>query len=370
MLFVVNVDWFFLSHRLPIALAAKKAGFDVIVAAADTGRGGEIEQHGLHFIPIPFSRKGTNLFSELKIVWSLFSLYKKVNPDLVHHVTIKPVLFGSIIARFHSGLRVVNAITGLGFTFSEKGRAAPLGWLVRAAYRFALKNPRQRTIFQNPEDLDFFVTRDFLSEDQSVLIKGSGVNCNWFVPPESETGEVMVLLASRMIWDKGIHEFYEAAKIIKKRKPSVRFLLAGMSDVGNPNTVPVETLEEWTDEGVVEWIGHCENMVELLQESTVVALPTYYPEGVPKILIEAAACGRAIVTTDRPGCREIVRHGVNGILIPHKNVVALSGAIELLLEQPSLAKKYGNAGREIALQEFSERIVIRETMKLYERMLP
>lgn len=369
LLFVVNVDWFFLSHRLAIALAAQHAGFEVYVAAADTGAGVKIKELGLNFIPLPFSRKGTHLFSEALTILKLYKLYKKLDPDIVHHVTIKPVLFGSFVAYFRKRVSVVNAITGLGFTFSRDKRSSLLGYFVRTAYRIALKNPRQRTIFQNPDDRDYFVKHAYVRDHQTAVIRGSGVDCDHFVPSGEGGREQIVLLASRMIRDKGIFDFYEAAKHIKKSNPEIRFVLAGMCDQGNPNAVSVEQLKNWNREGIVEWWGHCTNMAEVLQKVMMVVLPTVYPEGTPKILIEAAACGKPIVTTDRPGCREIVQDGVNGKLIEPKNIEALTEAIRELIKNPEMAKRYGAAGRKIAVQEFSDKIVVSKTLELYSEIL-
>lgn len=368
-LFVVNVDWFFLSHRLPIALAAKDAGFEVWVAAADTGDGEKIESFGLHFIDIPFSRKGTNILSEIRLFPKLFRLYKKLNPELVHHVTIKPVLFGSIVARLFRRIHIVNAITGLGFTFSKDTKAKSLAWGIQRAYKLALGNPRQVTIFQNPDDLNHFVQNNLIKDKQAVIIKGSGVDCSVFKPSKDHVEGQLILLASRMIQDKGIYEFVEAAEIVKKQKPNVRFVLAGMSDDGNPNAIPVHQLESWTDEGIVEWVGYREEMVSLIQQSSMVVLPTTYPEGVPKILIEAAACGKPIITSDRPGCREIVTDRINGFLIDPGDSSELASTILTLLNDPELGKKYGGSGRERVLNEFSEEIVIEKTLALYRRMM-
>jgi len=368
-LFLVNVDWFFLSHRLPIALAAKEAGYEVFVATADTGNREEIKGYGFTFIEVPFSRKGTNLFREAMMLPRIFSLYRRIKPDLVHHVTIKPVLFGSLVARFYKNIKVVNAITGLGFAFSKDEKASSIKRLVSRAYKVGLQNPRQRTIFQNEEDKAVFVDNGFIKSEQTSLIRGSGVNIKDFKPVGKAEEPPVILLASRMIWDKGLQEFKAAAEIVKKERSDVRFVLAGKSDDGNPNAVPESTLNEWNRAGVVEWWGHCENMPEILQKSAVVTLPTFYPEGVPKILIEAAATGRPIVTTNRPGCRDIVRDGENGLLVPQKDSEKLAEAILTLLNDPDLMEKYGKAGRKIVEEEFSEKIVVEKTLGVYEDLL-
>lgn len=370
-LFLVNVDWFFLSHRLPVARAAKKNGYTVYVAAADTGYGRKIESNGFNFIDIPFTRKGTNIFKELLMLPRLLYLFFKIKPDIIHNVSIKPVLFGSLIARLFINVKVVNAITGLGFVFSKDAKATTIKRLVTSVYRLSLQNPRQRTIFQNIEDRNVFLEKGFTKYENTLLIKGSGVDCSIFKPglPLSNDTKHIVLLASRMIWDKGISEFVEAAQIVKNEFPTVRFVLAGLVDEGNPNMVPLSMLKEWNKLGIIEWWGNCDNMVDILQKATIVTLPTYYPEGVPKILIEAAATGKPLITTDRPGCNDIVRDCDNGILIPEKNCDALANAIILLLKNPNLRDLYGNNGRKLVLKEFSEEIVIEKTLEVYAALL-
>lgn len=373
LLIVVNVDWFFLSHRLPVALAAKEAGYDVYVVAADTGSGTVIEEHGLTFIPFPFSRKGTRLFSELLILPRLFTLYRNLAPDLVHHVTIKPVLYGSWVALFQKNVRVVNAITGLGgleFAFSNGDKQATFKkWLVHYSYRKVLRNPRSRTIFQNDENREKFIKEGWVDPSQARMIRGSGADCSVYYPDGEPESPPIILLAARMIWDKGIREFIDAALIIRKKRPDVRFVLAGLSDDGNENAVPEKQLREWTEQGVAEWWGHRDDMPEIFRRVTMVVLPTWYPEGVPKVLIEAAASGKPLITTDRPGCRDIVRDGVNGMLIPSHDTDSLIKAIEYLLDHPDIARRYGDTGREIVQTGFSEEIVKSQTLDLYKELL-
>lgn len=366
LLYLVNVDWFFLSHRLPLALAARNEGYEVWVACADTGQKEKIMEAGLNFIEVPFSRSGTNLFAEIKLLFSIFRLYRRIRPAIVHHVTIKPVLYGSIIARlFFRKTKVVNAVTGLGFTFAESSNKSLLPILVKMLYRFALKNKNATTIFQNPDDLQTFTEHGLIQPEQASLIKGSGVDCNVFKPSGEETEVPLVLLASRMIWDKGIAEFAGAAEILKKTDRQVRFVLAGKAEEGIPNALPVEQLKKWNNERHLEWIGHQSDMVKLIRQATIVVLPSVYPEGVPKVLIEAAACAKPLIATNRPGCREIVRHEINGLLIPPRNPQSLADAIIFLLDHPNIATKYGQAGRQIVLEEFSIEKVISQTLPLY-----
>lgn len=368
-LFVVNVDWFFLSHRLPIALAAKEAGAEVIVAAGDTGKGEEIKKHGLSFIPLPFSRKSTNPFGEACTLFALMQLYRKIKPDLIHHVSIKPVIYGSIAARVLRNVPVVNAIPGLGFVFSSPKASRVLRFIVRLAYRLALGYPNSKTIFQNADDMHQFIEESLVQVEKTILIRGSGVNCNLFRPTPIPSGSPVVLLASRMLWDKGIGDFVEAARLLHHSHPEVRFVLVGQIDEGNPTSIPLETLSGWINEGIVEWWGQREDMPHVLSQAHMVVLPSFYGEGLPKILLEAAASARPIIATDIPGCREIVRHGVNGILVPPRDVQALANAISELLSAPKLMRYMGAAGRVIAEEEFAEEIVIAQTLELYRKLL-
>jgi glycosyltransferase involved in cell wall biosynthesis len=372
LLFLVNVDWFFLSHRLPVALAAKEAGYDVWVAAADSGKGEVIRSHGFHYIPLSISRSGQAFWSELRIFIYILNLYRKVKPDLVHHVTIKPVLYGSLVSKFFPKMAVINAVTGMGFVFSGDKKASGLKNFVTLAFRMAFSKKKLKIVFQNEADRNVFLKSKLIKPEKTLLIRGSGVDCNIYKPvaqSKTDSEHPIVLLASRTIWDKGIAEYTEAARIVKRKFPDVRFLLAGLVDEGNPNVVPESLLTDWHNEGIIEWLGHIDDMAELISKASIVALPTFYPEGVPKILIEAAASGKAIVTTNRPGCNDIVKHGVNGLLVSERDSIELASAIMKLLNAPELMENMGKAGREMVLNEFDVKIVIRETLNLYKQML-
>lgn len=365
-LYVVNVDWFFLSHRLPLARAARARGADVYVAAADTGHAKRIRDEGFTFIPLPMSRKGTHPWEQARSVLFLLRLYRRLQPSLIHHVTIKPVLYGSVAARLAGTSAVVNAISGLGYVFSSDRGGGPLRALAEGVYRVALR--RGRTIFQNPEDRAQFVAAGMVRGEDTVLIRGSGADCARFAPRPIPPGPPVVALPSRMLWEKGVGTFVEAARLLRARGRSARFVLVGPTDE-NPTAVPEAQLRAWQEEGVVEWWGSRDDMPGVMAAASVVALPTYYKEGVPKVLLEAAASGRPIVTTDIPGCREVVHDGVNGFLIPPKDVAALADAIDRLLASPELRARLGAVGRERALAEFSEEIVVEQTMRLYDEVL-
>jgi glycosyltransferase involved in cell wall biosynthesis len=368
LLFVVNVDWFFLSHRLPLAQAARDAGFEVVVVAAETGRSAEIRREGFGFVPFAFSRRGVAILEEAKSIFFLARLYRRLRPDLVHHVTIKPVLYGSLASRMVGGIKVINAVSGLGYTFTSNERARVVRAVATLLYRATTLTPNSRTIFQNPDDLEAFVSKGLVKPRQAVLIRGSGVDCARFRATEEPKGAPVVVLPSRMLLDKGVGEFVEAARIVRRSLPEARFVLVGDSDPGNPTGVLVEKLEAWMRAGEVEWWGHRSEMPEVLAGANLVVLPSYR-EGLPKVLLEAAASSRAIVATDVPGCREIVRHGVNGLLVPPHDGEALARAVRDLLENPELRERFGRAGREIAVSEFAEGIVVEQTLNLYKKLL-
>ena len=370
-LIVVNVDWFFLSHRLPVARGARERGAEVVIAAADSGRAADVVAEGFVFEPLPFTRKGQAPWREVLAVIALLRLYLNVRPHLVHHVTVKPVLYGSLVARLVlPRAAVVNAISGLGFAFSEDRRARHVGRVVRLLYRMALRHPRSRTVFQNPDDLRRFVAQGLLRERQAVLVRGSGVDCGVFAPaPVPPPGPPLVLLSSRLLFEKGVGDFVEAARLVRAQRPEVRFVLAGTPDEGNPTSVPVPQLEAWVQEGAVEWLGHCTAMAELLRTASVYCLPTYYPEGVPKALLEAGATALALVATDVAGCREVVQDGVTGLLVPPRSPESLAAAVLRLLDDRDLSARLGEAARRLVVEEFAEPLVVARTMDHYDALL-
>jgi glycosyltransferase involved in cell wall biosynthesis len=352
-LFVVNADWFFLSHRLPLAIAARNAGAEVTVVAGDTGKSQAIRDHGLGFIDLPISRSGTNPLSNARTLGFLLRLYRRLRPDLVHHVTVKPIIYGSIAARVVGQIAVVNAISGLAYTFtSDRLHARMLRPLVTLLYRFALRDRDSRVV--RPE--------------QAVLIRGSGVDCSTFAPTPEPDGAPIVMFPARLLREKGIAEFVEAADQLLRSGHQARFVLVGDFDPINPGSIDPAQLEAWTRQGLVESWGHRSDMASVLAGATIVVLPAYR-EGLPKVLLEAAASARAIVATDVPGCREIVRSGINGLLVPARDSRALADAIATLLQSRELRQEFGRAGRAIAVKEFAEEIVVDKTLALYRVLL-
>lgn len=370
LLFVVTADWYFCSHRLVLARAAKNNGFDVTVVTRVMNHGKKIEDEGFKLIPLGMERSGKNPLREIATLWQLISIYKNERPDIVHHVAMKPVLYGSFAALVTRVPHVVNALTGMGYLFiSNKLKTVLLRKIISHAFRILLNRPNSRVILQNPDDQHLLVQSGILSLENIVLIRGSGVDTQEYSPTPEPQGIPTVVLASRMLWDKGVGEFVEAVRILGKKGVSARFVLVGDTDPDNPAAVPTSQLKEWSRSGIVECWGRRDDMPQIFSESHIVCLPSYR-EGLPKVLLEAASCGRAIVTTDVPGCREIVRQSENGLLVPARNASALAEALQCLIENPVLRQHMGAKSREIALAEFSVEKVVADTLAVYQRLLP
>ncbi len=358
-----------MSHRLPLALAARDAGFEVTVATRVGEHGDAIRTAGFNLIPFEWSRRGMNPLRELSVLIRLVMLYRREKPDLVHQVALKPVLYGSFAARMTGSPRVVNAIAGMGFIFSSTALLARLlRPLIVSAYRLMLGGRGRLLILQNPDDQKLLVGAGVIAAEQVRLIRGSGVDPQRFIVSAEPVGIPLVMLASRMLWDKGIAEFVDAARRLRAEGIAARFILVGDTDADNPAAVPPAQLEAWRDEGVVEWWGRRDDMPVVLAAVNLVCLPSYR-EGLPKVLLEAAACGRAIVATDVPGCREIVADGDNGLLVPARDAVALTAALSALLADPARRQRMGQRGRERVLAEFSEARVVTETLAVYLELL-
>ncbi len=363
LLFLVTEDWYFVSHRLALAIAAKEAGYAVSVATRVRKHGNIIRAAGLRLIPFENSRTGVNPLGECWLLLRLIALWLREKPDVAHHVAMKPVLYGSIAARIAGTPRVINALAGMGWLFSSgTGAARWLKPLVRHALRWVLRSGT--VLVQNPDDAQLLV-RMGISEGRIRRIAGAGVDLQRFTPQPEPGGVPVVLLCARLLWHKGVGEFVAAARLLKERGVEARFVLAGEPDQANPSAIPPEQLSSWVQEGIVEYLGWVEDMPQLLAGSSVVCLPSYYGEGLPKALIEAAAAGRAIVTTDMPGCRHAVRGGDNGVLVPPRDAAALAEQLARLLADPPLRRQMGARGRLRAEQEFGADSVIRQTLALY-----
>jgi len=355
---------------MPIANAAQERGFEVHVTTPRDSHVPNLKKNGLVWHELELKGKSLNPFQELRTLIHLVQLYRLVEPTLIHHIAFKGVLYGSIAARLTGVPRVVNAFTGLGHLFSSDTlKIRIVRWIVLQASRFGFGHPHSRTIFQNPDNIDEFVGRGVLNRDQVRLIKGSGVDVSTFEPAPQPKGPPIVILASRLVWDKGVREFVEAARLLKQEGVDARFALVGKSDPLNPNAVPEDQLNAWDEEGPVEWWGYQEDMPSVFANTHVVCLPSYYREGVPKVLVEAAACERPIVATDMPGCREIVHDEKNGRLVPPKDSKSLAVALREVISSPEERTEMGEYGRRLVKDEFSLERVIQDTMDVYNELL-
>jgi glycosyltransferase involved in cell wall biosynthesis len=366
-IFLIAEDWYFWSHRLPLARAALRNGYEVIIATRVSKHGQKILDEGFRLVPLSLSRESYSPLKELRTIIELRRLYGKERPDVVHQVALKPVLYGSIAALGRGNIRVINALAGLGYLVASSTlKARILRIAVWSAFGYFLRRSGSRVIFQNEEDRDAIITTLKVPPENTVLIRGAGVDLETFSPAALEpAGTPVVILPSRMLWNKGVKEFVEAARLLRAEGVKARFVMVGDTDSASPSGMPRQQLAAWHEEGVIEWWGRVEEMVSVYQGATVVCLPSHGGEGVPKSLLEAAACGRAIVTTNVPGCRDVVHDNVNGLLVPAKNVTELATAIRRLLENPILRSRMGIAGREIASREFSEQLVVQNTLLLY-----
>jgi glycosyltransferase involved in cell wall biosynthesis len=369
LLFLVTEDWYFCSHRLPLAIAARDAGYEVAVATRFSKHRNIVEEAGLHAFHIPFHRGGSNLFRELRTLRRIVRTYRAFRPHIVHHVAIKPVLYGSLAARRTRVPAVVNALAGLGYVFSSHDvRARVLMPFVKQAYKLLLAHPRSKLIVQNKDDLALFAAQGLTAYSRMVLIRGSGVQVNLYPVTPEPPGIPLVVLPARMLRDKGVEEFVQAAGMVRARGVPARFALVGTPDPENPASIPRSRLEEWATKGIVENWGWRDDMAQVLSAASIVCLPSYR-EGLPKALLEAAACARPIVTCDVPGCKEVVRHGDNGLLVPPRDSASLANALIALLSDPTLRQRMGARGRGRVETEFSMGEVLSDTLKLYRSLL-
>lgn len=371
LLFVVTEDWYFWSHRLPMARAALAAGYDVAVATRVTAHGDRIRAEGVRVLPLrALSRQGRNPFREMRAIAELAALYRHEKPALVHHVALKPVLYGSIAARLAGVRRVVNAMAGMGFVFASRTLTARvLRPPVTLAFRFLLKGRGARLLVQNTDDRAFFGDAGLCPPDRIVLIPGSGVDVTAFQAVPEPSGPPVALFVARLIEDKGVGELVAAARRLKERGIAIRVQLAGAPDVANPGCISETTIAQWKREGVVEILGHRDDIVALWQQAHIAVLPTRYREGVPKSLLEAAASGRPIIATDMPGCRDLVRHGENGLLVPVGDIDALAGALERLASDRNLRQALGREARRDAEKIYSEESVGERIVALYDSLM-
>ncbi len=367
LLYLITEDWYFWSHRLDLARAAREAGYDVIVATRVTDHGERIRGEGFQLEPLEMVRRSRNPFREVIAVAELVRLYRRVKPDVVHHVAMKPILYGSLAAWLTRIPSVINAFAGLGYAFMDE-RNELLRWCVKTAFRTVLRVSHSVALVQNQDDQDRLVGEGVVPASRARIIAGSGIDVAAYSMQPPPSGIPVVVLPARMLWDKGVGEFVEAARRLKQKGVHARFILVGRRDEHNPAAIPEIHLKEWVQAGVVEWWGHREDMPAVYAAAMLVVLPSYR-EGLPKVLLEAAACGKAIVATDVPGCREIVRDRFNGLLVSPRDSTALAAAIEELLSDQALREVMGRRSRTRVLAEWSSPRITEQVLGLYRDMV-
>ena len=370
LMFVVNNPAFFMSHRVPVALAAQQAGYDVHVATMDGPAVADIQALGMTHHAIPMTRSGKHPLQELGTLLALVRLFRRVRPDVVHLVTIKPVLYGGIAARIARVPGMVAAISGLGFVFlSNSLKMRLVRAVVARLYRVALGHPNSRVIFQNANDRDLLKSLGAVRDEQVVMIRGAGVDLEAYrASPEPPAPPVVVTMVARLLRDKGVREFVEAAALLRARGVPVTMQLVGGLDAGNPASATQQEVDAWQRDGAVQALGERSDIAELYAASHIAVLPSYR-EGLPKSLIEAAACARAVVTTDVPGCRDAIEPGQTGLLVPVRDAQSLADAIARLAEDAALRQRMGAAGRALAEREFDIKRVARIHVELYDALV-
>lgn len=371
-LLFANTDWYLYNFRRSLAEALRETGHDVVLVSPLGPYGERLRSLGFRWEPAPMKRRSLNPVRELNLVLWLVRMLRRESVDLVHGFTIKCAIYGALAARLAGTRGWVSAVAGMGYVFtSNNSRARMLRPPVRMLLRLALDHKRARLILQNPDDLLLFTSAGLVHPDRARLIAGSGVDTARFQPTPTahRAHPFRVLLPARLVWDKGIAEFIGAARQLLHSGRDIRFLLAGNPDLGNPAAVAEADVRTWVAEGLVEWLGHSDDMPALLNSVDVVVLPSYR-EGLPRGLIEAAACGLPLVTTDAPGCRHVVEHEQNGLLVPVKDAPALAAAIARLHDDASLRARLGAAARQHALARFDERSIVSQTLDVYRELVP
>lgn len=364
---VVNQDTFFLSHRLPIGIAAKEAGYDVTVISEDTGVSYKIREAGLKTINMPINKAGTNIKDEIKTLLFLIKLFKREKPDIVHLVGLKTMLWGSIACRLTKVNAMVSAVCGLGVLFDENHVKSLLTRSILRVLRFTHHKNNTKIIFQNNDDKAIFLTARIMDENQCAFTNGSGINLqNYNYTPEPNKGLIKIIFTARMVEDKGTLILIDAArKLETEYRGKIQFLLCGGLD-SNPNGITKEILESKCDGNYIQWLGHRKDVLELLKQSHIMAFPSWYREGLPKSVIEAEAIGRPVITTNSVGCRDTVVDGKNGYIIPIKDSDALAKALKKLIDDSELRQTMGKNAREFAVNKFDIHDVIKVHLNVYK----
>lgn len=383
-LIVANWDWVIFNFRLSLAHAARNAGFEVVFVCPDGKYVDQLKSAGFRWVEWSLDRRSLNPTVELQSVLSLARIYAQERPDLIHHDTIKPNIYGSLATWLNQKLgiterlpQIINSFMGIGFLFSNHLLARILRPIILPFMRFSMRRGHVYTTFSNEGDYATFVDRALLNPSQARVMVSEFVNTDRFAPsngneeenPSKEASQVRVLLAARILWDKGIQEYVDAAKMLDEQEMSIKFLLAGEPDLETPGHVPTNQLQSWHGDGIIEWLGHCSAMPKLLRSVDIAVLPTHYNEGLPRFLVESASTGLPIVTSDLEACRCVVDNGTNGFIIPKRSSRHLAQRVQQLAENPDLREAMGRASRIKAIEEFDERKIITDWLDLYEKLL-
>ena len=369
-MFLVTEDWYFVSHRLELAVAARAAGYDVVVATRVARHGARIAAAGLQVRPVDFDRAGLNPITDFGTLLSIARIYRQEAPDIVHHVALKPIILGSIAARLVGITSIVNALAGLGYVFSgADARSKLLRCVIKPALKLALSGSGTVLIVQNQDDLRRVIAENLSTADRVHLIRGAGVNPAAYRPVQADSEMPLVILPARLLKEKGVDEFVAAARIVRGRGVKARFALVGAPDPANPSSVTQAEIDAWVAEGVVEYWGWRDDMPSVFSQAQIVCLPTSYGEGLPKSLLEAAAAGCAIVTSDNPGCKELVEPGVTGWMVPMGQAAALAEALHEAIQRPDLRAQFGAAARALIATDFSMAKVTAETLGVYQGLI-
>lgn len=369
LLLAANTTWYIYNYRLSLAQAAREAGYQVVVVSPPDEYSASITQAGFEYVPWRVDRQSLNPLGEWTAYRNLRRILQAQKPDLLHLFTIKPVLYGTQAAKALGLPAVVNSIPGRGYVFlSGEWKARLLRPLARQAYRLALRHPNVGLTFENHYDRDYFLHHRMARPERSWTLPGGGVDIDHFTPLPEPAGTPVIVLSGRLLWDKGVGTLVEAARRLRQRVHA-RVALVGMPDPGNPSSVDEDTLEGWVKEGIIEWWGWCDDMRQAYAESHIVTLPTSYGEGLPRALLEAAACARPIVASDIPACREIVEDGRNGLLVPPDDPIALAEALEKLVCDPALRRAMGAHGRQRVVERFADQLVNQAMLEIYHLLL-
>lgn len=365
LLLLITEDWYFWSHRLSLARAARDSGWHVTVVTNVDRHGERILSEGFDLRPLQLRRGSLSPWSDARALARLHQIYRDVRPDIAHHVALKPVIYGSLAARMAGVRATVNTLAGLGYAFGSRDlRARAMRPLVRVALKIALRGTGARIILQNPDDCRLVRESNWVEQGKIALIRGSGVDTSLFRPSDEPAGTPIAVIVSRMLRDKGVCELVEAARILRDRAVPLRVVLVGPPDPVNPTSIPAAQLEQWETAGLIQWQGPRDDIPDVWRQSHIAVLPSYR-EGLPKALLEAAASGRPMVATDVPGCRDVVRPNQTGILVPARDPGRLADALQTLATDPEMRQRFGRAAREMVEHEFSEERVLKATLDLY-----